>query len=130
MKPARCLLDTSLLIDYGQEIEEGKHGPATRTLERLGRARLYVSPVTVAELLEGAEDPSAAERFLTSYQQLTIGWSAALRCALLQARAARRMGENDAWQVALATHGGLTLVGHDRAFENRPGLTYLDHRKA
>lgn len=126
--PALYLLDTSLLIDYADELESAGDGPATRTLASLGKARLYVSPVTIAELLEGAEDPLATERFLSGFRQLTIGWAAARRCAVMQARAAQRMGENDAWQAALAVTGEMTLVGHDKAFRARPGLAYLDHR--
>jgi hypothetical protein len=38
------------------------------------------------------------------------------------------MGENDAWQAALAFVSGHKLVAHDHAFENRPWLDYVDHR--
>ena len=123
------LLDTSFLIDLDEEAAARCDGPATRTLAGLGAGvRLYVSPVTVAELLEGAEDAEATERALSAYRVMTIGWGTAVRCALAQARAPRRMGENDAWQAALAIGAELTLIGHDRIFENRPRLAYLDHR--
>ena len=128
MKPD-CLLDTSLLIDLEEEVAEDVAGPATRTLAALRGRRLWLSVVTVAEFLEAAEDATAAARALGGYRLQTIGWSEAQRCAHHQARAARRLGENDAWQVALALGGGLTLVGHDRAFEGRPGLDDRDHRK-
>jgi predicted nucleic acid-binding protein len=90
---------------------------------------LWLSVVTVAELLEAADDPVVAARALGRYRLQTIGWAAAQRCAHHQSRTSRRLGENDAWQVALALGGGLTLVGHDRAFAGRPGLDYLDHRQ-
>ncbi len=124
-----CLLDTSFLIDLEEEAAAGEEGPATRLLTRLGAARLYLSPVTVAELLEGAEDAAGTARALAGYRQLTIGWAAARRCALNQSRAAQRLGENDAWQAALAMAGSMTLVGHDRGFRRPAGLAYLDHRK-
>jgi predicted nucleic acid-binding protein len=127
MKPG-CLLDTSLLIDWAEEIEAGVDGPASRTMASLGGRPIWLSAVTVAELLEAADDPPAAARALSAYRLQTIGWATAQRCAAQQARSARRMGENDAWQVALAVGGGLTLVGHDHAFVGRPGLDYVDHR--
>jgi predicted nucleic acid-binding protein len=110
---AGYLFDTSFLVDLQSEQKAGMAGPATRTLAGLPDGRpLWISVVTVAEFLETAEDEMAAAR----------------RCAAQQTRAARRLGENDAWQVALAVGGGLTLVGHDHAFAARPGLDYLDHR--
>lgn len=122
------LLDTSFLIDLEQEEEDGIAGPATRALAGFkGGKPVWISAVTVAEFLESAEDEAAAT--LGAYRLQTIGWAAAQRCAGLQARTTRRLGENDAWQVSLALGGGLTLVGHDKAFNGRPGLDYLDHRK-
>ena len=123
------LLDTSFLIDLEEETQTGETGPATRALIKMGAAPLYISPVTVAELLEGAEDAVVTERVLAEYHATTIGWQAAKRCALNQSRAAHRMGENDAWQAALAVSGGHSLIGHDKAFEKRPWLDYRDHRK-
>jgi len=70
------LLDTSFLIDLEDEAFSGEEGPATRMLERLGSARLYISPVTAAELLEGAVDEMESARALSAYHQTTIGWQA------------------------------------------------------
>jgi len=86
----------------------------------------------VAEFLEGAVNEDAAYKSLLKYSWHTIGDAVARRCALNQTRAARkgnRMGENDAWQSAIAVAHGHTLVGCDAAFENRPWLKYLDHQK-
>jgi predicted nucleic acid-binding protein len=129
MRAKTYLLDTSFLIDYGREIEEGTPGPAFATVAKMGAAKLYVTPVTCAELLEGSFDERETALTLSTYQQTTIGWQAAKRCALNQARATQRMGENDAWQAALAVVGGHILVGHDKAFDHRPWLNYLDHAK-
>jgi hypothetical protein len=49
--------------------------------------------------------------------------------ATAQRRAAHRMGENDAWQAAIAEQMGAVLVGHDEAFK-RLGTAYEDHRRA
>jgi len=124
-----ALLDTSFLIDLADEVAEGKEGPACRTLRRLAGARVYVSAVTVAELLEGAEEPAKAAVELGAYRFLTLGWGAAQRCALNQSRSAKRMGENDAWQAALSAQAGHRLVGHDHAFEDLSWLDFLDHRR-
>jgi predicted nucleic acid-binding protein len=125
-----AILDTSFLVDLEDETVAGVDGPATRALARLKGYRLFITPVTVAEILEGAVDPIVAARELSAYHAHSIGWAAARRWALNQARAARRMGENDAWQAALATIGHQKLVGHDRAFEGRSWLDYMDHRKS
>ncbi len=101
-----------------------------RTLAKMGTAALYISPVTIAEILEGSEDPVATERALSEYHSTNIGWQSARRCALNQSRATQRMGENDAWQAAIAVNAGHSLVGHDRAFERREWLDYIDHRKS
>ena len=50
------------------------------------------------------------------------------KVALIQRRAVRRMGENDAWQAALADHMGAILVGHDPRAFRRLGDRYEDHR--
>lgn len=124
------LLDTSFLIDLADEAATKTKGPATRTLAKIGTASTYITPITEAELLEGAEDILAAQKVISGYRRMTIGSASALRCALNQSRAPQRMGENDAWQAALAVTGGHVLVGHDKAFERRPWLEYLDHAEA
>ncbi len=120
------LLDSGLLIALENEVASGREGDAHRTLASLPKGRFFISPMTVAEVLEGAEDVGEASRELATYQQTTIGWQVAMRCALNQARAQRRMGENDAWQAALAMLGSHKLIGRDSIFADRPGLDYHD----
>lgn len=48
--------------------------------------------------------------------------------ALLQRRAARRMGENDAWLVATAESINADVVGADRIAFERLGAAYLRFR--
>jgi hypothetical protein len=38
------------------------------------------------------------------------------------------MGENDAWQVAIADAMDATIVGHDPKAFDRRGVRYDDHR--
>jgi predicted nucleic acid-binding protein len=122
-----CLLDSSFIIDLLNEIATGKAGAALGWLRRNSTAVLWISPVTLAEVLEGAEDPDAVRDYLRRYSWQGIHRVHADRVAASQRRAVRRMGENDAWQAAIAEHMGAVLVGHDpRAFK-RLGAAYEDH---
>lgn len=121
-----CLLDSSFVIDLLNEIAGGKEGAALGWLRRNGTAALWISPVTLAEVLEGAQDPDVVRDYLRRYAWQGIHRVHADRVAKLQRRAARRMGENDAWQAAVAEQMGAVLVGHDKAFK-RLGAGYEDH---
>jgi predicted nucleic acid-binding protein len=123
-----CLLDSSFLIDLLNEIAAGDAGSAHRWLRRNASAELWISPVTLAEVLEGAGDPDAVKDYLRRYSWQGIHRVHADKVALMQRRAVRRMGENDAWQAALADHMGAILVGHDPRAFRRLGDRYEDHR--
>jgi len=119
------LLDASFLIAVERETAAGVSGPARRFLPSLGRRPLVISVVTVAELLEGAVDEDAAWASLQRFTIQGIHLTQARRCAALQRRSPRRLGENDAWLVATAELLDADLVGDDnRAFE-RLGARYL-----
>jgi len=123
-----CLLDSSFLIDLLNEIAAGNASSAHRWLRRNASAELWISPVTLAEVLEGAGDPEAVKDYLRRYSWQGIHRVHADKVALIQRRAVRRMGENDAWQAALADHMGAILVGHDPRAFRRLGDRYEDHR--
>ena len=54
----KYLLDSSFVIDLLNEMADNdEEGPALQWLKRNRRARLWISPVTLAEVLEGAQDP-------------------------------------------------------------------------
>jgi predicted nucleic acid-binding protein len=123
-----ALLDSSYLIDLERETAAGDMGPARRFLPSLRGRRIVVSIVSVEELLEGAADDAAA---LASLQRFTIQGlhlAQAQRCALLQRRAVRRLGENDAWLVATAQSIDADVVAADRAAFERLGARYLRFR--
>ena len=123
-----ALLDSSYLIDLERETAAGDLGPARRFLPSLRGRRIVVSIVSVEELLEGAADDAAA---LASLQRFTIQGlhlAQAQRCALLQRRASRRLGENDAWLVATAESIDADVVAADRAAFERLGARYLRFR--
>lgn len=122
------LLDTSFLVALERETATGENGPARRFLPSLRGRQLVISIVNVEELVEGAADTAAA---LTSLQRFAIQGlhlAQARRCALLQRRAARRMGENDAWLVATAESIDADVVGADRTAFERLGARYLRFR--
>ncbi len=125
----KCVLDSSFLVDLLNEISQGEPGPALNWLQRNPSARLWITPVTMAEVLEGAQDPEAVKAYLARYSWQGIHHVHAERVASRQRPAAHRMGENDAWQVAIAEHTGAVLVGHDTAAFQRLGAAYDDHHR-
>ena len=122
-----CLLDSSFIIDLLNEIAGGKAGAALTWLHRNGAATLWISPVTLAEVLEGADDPDAVRDYLRRYSWQGIHRVHADKVATRQRRAPRRMGENDAWQAAIAEQMGAVLIGHDPKAFKRLGAAYEDH---
>jgi predicted nucleic acid-binding protein len=122
-KPA--LLDASFLIALERETAARQPGPATAFLPSLRGRRLVVSVITVEEILEGALDESHALASLQRFSIQGIFLAQAKRCALLQRRSSRRLGENDAWLVATADALSADVVGADRAAFERLGSRYL-----
>ena len=123
-----CLLDSSFVIDLLNEAAEGVRGSAYAWLQKNRHAHFWITPVTFAEVLEGADDPDAVREHLHRYRWQGLHRAHAERVALIQRRTPSRMGENDAWQAAAALHMDGCVVGHDpRAFA-RLGDAYEDHR--
>jgi hypothetical protein len=122
------LLDTSFLIAVERETTKGEEGPARRFLRTLRGRRLVVSIVSVEEILEGAVDESAALVSLQRFSIQGLQMAQARRCALVQRRSPRRMGENDAWVVATAESIDADVVGADREAFERLGQGYLRFR--
>lgn len=122
------LLDTSFLVALERETAKSEMGPARRFLPSLRRRKLVVSIVSVEELLEGAVDEAAALAALQRFTIQGLHLAQARRCALLQRRASRRLGENDAWLVATADALDADVVGADRAAFERLGARYLRFR--
>jgi predicted nucleic acid-binding protein len=123
-----ALLDSSYLIDLDRETANAEIGPARRFLSSLRGRPLVVSVVSVEEVLEGviseADGLAALQRF--TIQGLHL--AQARRCALLQRRASRRLGENDAWLVATAESIDADVVAADRSGFERLGARYLRFR--
>jgi predicted nucleic acid-binding protein len=122
------LLDTSFLIALEREVANAEHGPARKFLPSLRGRRLVVSIVSVEEVLEGAIDEAVAMASLQRFSIVGLHLAHARRCALLQRRATRRMGENDAWLVATAESVDADVVGADRMAFERLGARYLRFR--
>jgi predicted nucleic acid-binding protein len=124
----RCLLDSSFIIDLFTEVAANRRGPAHAWIARNSGADLWVSPVTYAEVLEGAEDAVAVREAFRAFRWQTIGKQRGDRVALNQRRADQRMGENDAWQAAIADCMEAVIVGHDPKAFARLGQRYDDHQ--
>jgi predicted nucleic acid-binding protein len=124
-----ALLDSSFLIDLLNELAAGTPGPACAWLERNKRARLWISAVSAAEVLEGAADIDTVRAFLGRFRWQGLHQAHAVRVALLQSRSKQRLGENDAWQAAVALEMRGHLVAHDPKAFSRLCSLYLDHRQ-
>ena len=125
---SRYLLDSSFVVDLLNEIADGDmQGAALAWLERNRRAQLWISPVTLAEVLEGAGDVEAVRAYLGRYAWQGIDRVQADTVARRQRRAADRLSENDAWQAAVAECMKAKVLGHDAAFR-RLGAACEDHR--
>lgn len=125
---SRYLLDSSFVIDLLNEIADSDtQGAAIGWLKRNRRAQLSISPVTFAEVLEGAEDMDAVTAYLGRYSWQGIHRVQAESAARRQRRAADRLGENDAWQAAVAACMKAKVLGRDDAFK-RLGAEYEDYR--
>jgi predicted nucleic acid-binding protein len=119
------LLDTSFLVALERETATGQPGPAQRFLPSLRGRPLVVSIVSVEELLEGADDETAALASVQRFNIQGLHLAQARRCAVLQRRSSRRMGENDAWLVASAQAIDADVVAADRAAFERLEARYL-----
>ena len=125
----RYLLDSSFVIDLLNEIAQGDAGYALSWLQHNAAASLWISPVTMAEVLEGAEDPDTVTAYLARYSWQGIHRTHAHKVANRQRRASHRMGENDAWQAAIAESMDAILVAHDDSAFVRLGARYDDYRR-
>jgi predicted nucleic acid-binding protein len=123
-----ALLDTSYLIDLERETANAEIGPARRFLSSLRGRPVVLSVVSVEELLEGTISEAAALAALQRFTIQGLHLAQARRCALLQRRASRRLGENDAWLVATAESIGADVVAADRDAFERLGARYLRFR--
>jgi predicted nucleic acid-binding protein len=118
----------SFLLALEREVAGHQQGPARRFLPSLRGRPLVVSIVNVEEVLEGADNEAAALASLQRFAIQGLHLAQARRCALLQRRASRRMGENDAWLVATAQSLDADVVGADRRAFERLGVRYLRFR--
>ena len=64
----RCLLDSSFVIDLLNEVAANRRGPAHAWIARNSGADLWVSPVTYAEVVEGAEDAVAVREAFRAFR--------------------------------------------------------------
>lgn len=120
------LLDTTFVSDLDAELTRRETGPARTFFERMRQAEIFVSVITVEEFYE-KRGREAARELASRFAVLGLHVGDALRCGLLQARSARRLGENDAWLAAQALRGGCSIVTRDQRFDDVPGLDVLSY---
>jgi predicted nucleic acid-binding protein len=123
-------LDTPFLVALERETARGENGPARKFLPSLRGRQLVISIVVVEEVLEGAANATAAFASLQRFAIQGLHLAQARRCALLQRRASRCMGENDAWLMATADSINADVVGADRGSLERLGARYLSLRES
>lgn len=123
-----CLLDSSFVINLLNETADGKPGAAFAWLRKNRRAQLWISPITYAEVMEGAGDLEEVRTHLRRYRWQNLHHAHAEQAALLQRRSGAHMGENAAWQAAVVLHMKGCIVAHDPKAFGRLGDACIDHR--
>jgi len=103
-------------------------GPAHAWFRCNSGADLWISLITYVEVLEDADDTKAVREAFRAFRWQPIGRQHGERAALRQRCADQRMGENDAWQVAVAECMDAVIVGHDPKAFSQLGSRYDDHR--
>ena len=124
----RCLLDSSFLVDLFNEYADARIGPVTAWLRRNPRAELWISRSRSRKSWREWPYPRSFGN-----DSIAIGGKGSVPCRpseqrFAKRRAARRMGENDVWQTAIAECMSAVVVGHDRRAFDRLGDGYEDHR--
>ena len=118
------LLDTSVLIGLEEELANREIGPVRSYLGNRRGEDLACSAVTVGELASGA-DEAGVRVLLRRLRKIPLSEAIAYRAGALdriQARAGRRLGENDTWIAATALHYAATLAYADGDFDRIEGL--------
>jgi len=95
------------------------------------RGPVKISVATYAEVIRHFPGDEKVKNWLGEKfpAPMQITQKNARRWARIQNRSKRVMGDNDAWNAAIAIDDNAVLVGCDHTFENRPGLDYLDFTK-
>ena len=137
MKPHHY--DSSLIIPYlnarlGITPKDGKAAEKNRLAKKFMAGTHVPARISVATYAEVTRhfqsNPEVREILACLKAPLALHTRHADRWGRLQNRSERVMGDNDAWNAALAICESATLVGSDHAFENRPDLDYVDFMKA
>jgi tRNA(fMet)-specific endonuclease VapC len=128
----KYLLDTNTCIYFLNQ----RYPKLTQKLLRVGRARICVSALTIAELEYGAANSTRVEAnqariecFANEVQIVDFDLSMARLFGTLKAKikqAGRRIGEFDLAIAASAITTNTTVVTHDADFQKVPGLITED----
>lgn len=89
---------------------------------------IEVLQTSAVPLGDRADDEASAVASLQRFAIHGLHLTQARRCALLQRRSSRRLGENDAWLIATADSLNADVAGADRGAFERLGSRYLRFR--
>lgn len=112
------ILETSFLVDLERERRTGRHGPATRFLERSADETFFVTPQIAGEIASGtaSENRRAWEASMVSFQVLPctpdVCWVYGRLFQDLK-REGLLIGLNDLWIAAAALSHEKALVTAD-----------------
>ena len=130
-------LDSSIVIPLisasigtREQRREPRNIKAAQFVKKL-RVESKISVATYAETLRHFRGNEEARKILQNFNPpLPLTTRHAERWARLQNRSDRVMGDNDAWNAALAVAENGVVVGHDEeAFNDRPDVEYIDYMK-
>jgi len=130
---SRYLLDSDIAI----ELLRGRNLPLAEKLASVSRQEVFLSTVTVSELLFGAyrsRDPqrslSVCRQFWLSFQTLSLDEAAAERAANVRSQLEEKGQRIGAYDVLIAgvalAHGCIMVTHNTREFERVPDLQLQD----
>jgi predicted nucleic acid-binding protein len=122
------LADTNWLSRLQSEIFHRREGPASKLL---GKSRVFINTISMAEFLSGALDPMRVKILSRMDKLPPISYKEAQKAAELRRRQ-RKISKTlllpDAFMAASAMHHRCRLLTADKDFSGIPGLDWSSYR--
>ncbi|HEV7924840.1 MAG TPA: type II toxin-antitoxin system VapC family toxin [Verrucomicrobiae bacterium] len=119
------IADTTFLIHFAQEGEQGRRGPARTFLAQQRRANIRTSIISLAEVAAGFENSAAAWDYFKWWKIYALHRGIAETAADVDRELAlvgQRLGENDNWIAGFCRFYQEPVISADIAFDRVPGL--------